>query len=32
VKFPIEAEGFFVQELAALAGIVEGEQPEKLVA
>ena len=32
VKFPIEAEGFFVQELAALAGIVEVEQPEKLVA
>jgi hypothetical protein len=32
VRFPIDPEGFFVEDLIAQAGIPEAEQPRKLVA
>ncbi len=32
VKFPINPEGFFVEEPAARAGIVRFERPEKIAA
>jgi hypothetical protein len=32
VRFPIDPEGFFVNDPAARAGLIEGEQPERRAA
>jgi hypothetical protein len=32
VRFPIDPEGFFVQDPAARAGLIEDEQPERRAA